>query len=118
MATSATIRQTRTVLASGKFQLDSEITAADGFGTLALFLRDSDGEYQHVARVGDVEHYDETLGSKEYYRVSNVVLEYDTVEEAQAESDAQKAGLSNLVTDYEAYKNTYEGDETETYTAS
>lgn len=127
MATSATIRQTRTVLASGKFQLISEITASDGFragtdpvlpSTRSFFVIDDSGEYQHLARVGDVENLEDGPNVDPYYRVSNVTLEFDTVEAAQAESDAQKQGLQDLVTDYDAYKNEYEAtDEDTSYSA-
>ena len=120
MATSATIRQTRTVLSNGTFQLISEIIASTGFradvlpphlpSTRSLFLLDADGVYEHLARVGDVENYlDGPPGNPDdpYYRVAAVTLEYDTIGEAQAASDAQKQGLSDLVTDYDAYKNAY-----------
>jgi len=127
MTTSATIRQTRTVLASGKFQLISIITASDGFragtipvltSTRSLFVLDENGAYQHLARVGDVEEYADGPNVDPYYRVASVTLEFDTVEEAQAESDAQKQGLSDLVTDYDVYKTTYEAiDEDTSYSA-
>jgi len=121
MATSATIRQTRTVVVDGgetKFKLQSLITDTSGFragtspvltSTRSLFLLDDTGAYQHLCRVGDVEEYEDgpPAGANPYYRVAEVTLLFDTVEEAQAEADAQKQGLSDLVTDYDAYKNEY-----------
>jgi hypothetical protein len=123
MATSATIKQIRSVVLVGtetKFRLNSEITAASGFrdSTLMLFVFNDSDEYQHVARVGDVEQLDEGPNADPYYRKSVMQVDYDTVEEAQAESDAQKQGLQDLVTDYEAYKSEYEDpDDENTYTA-
>jgi hypothetical protein len=117
MATSATLRQTRTV-ENGKFKLVSLVTDSSGFredilgpplsSTRSLFLIKFDGTtYQHVARVGDVENYEDGPNEDLYYRLASVMLEFDTVEEAQAESDAQKLGMANLVTDYDVFKNTY-----------
>lgn len=128
MATSATLKQVRSVVlvdTETKFRLESTITAASGFraSTLMLFtfIKDGEGgneEYQHVSRVGDVEDLDEGPNTDPYYRKAYALLDFDTVQAAQAESDAQKLGMQNLVTDYEAYLNTYEDpDDENTYTA-
>ena len=124
MEISATLKQVRSVVlvdTETKFRLESTITVASGFrdSTLMLFTFAHDGpEYQHVSRVGDVEDLEEGINEDPYFRLAAATLDFDTVQEAQAESDTQKLGVQNLVTDYEAYVSTYENpNDTNTYTA-
>jgi hypothetical protein len=135
MAVTIEFRQTRDVTVEGKFRVFTEILSTTEFradttpplaSTLSLFTFERtvpDPTYQHVSKVGDVEHWankdDPAHSSDQYYRDDSAELFFDTVEEAQTEADVQKTRFQQLVDDYAAYVNTFTvgSPETDTYSS-
>lgn len=123
MAVTIHFEQTRNVTVEGKFRVFTRILDTTGFkrdydpplaSTKSLFTFERttpDPTYQHVSKVGDIEHWwnkdDSAHSSDQYYRDDSAELFFDTVEEAQTEANEQKTRFQQLVDDYAAYVDTF-----------
>ena len=99
------------------YKSENEISASEGI-PLALFVfAVSDDSYSHVASTHDLETYPTSRAeavneSVDYYRLSQVTREFDSIADAQAFALHVRSRLQFLSNDYPAVKDAFEGSET------
>jgi hypothetical protein len=113
MSTQITLTQVRSVVdidpPNGvyRFRLQSSVVVDDpsgGFTEPEVFLMNKDtGDFEHTCTLGDYLTYPNAPGAEDFYRDDSILLDFEYLDDAVAESNLQKTRLQNLVTDYENY---------------
>jgi len=115
------IKQTNTVIEGPLYQVDTEVLRAENIEAEIFVLSTEDDSFNHVATTWDMQTYPNTKQQAQaegspFYRVTQAVVPYDTVDTAVTAASYTLVRVDSLVRDYQTVNDDFIGFTERIYT--